>query len=418
MTLKSDKTPGVDGLTIEFYRKFWKNLCPALIKMYYDSYNNSLLPLSTRRGVISLLPKKDKDTRVIKNLRPLTLLNNDYKILAKTIDNRLSPLLPQIINRDQTGFIKGRCISHNIRKSLDVMEHCHKNQIPALIMSCDMDKCFDRIEHHALYSVLSRFGFGDGFIRWVRLFYTNLQVCTQNYGNLSDWFNKTRGVNQGCPLSPAAYICIGEAMANTLRNNNNIKGITIGKIEYLLSQFADDTDLYLPFDQKVVNAVLDTLSDIEKCTGLKISYDKTTVYRVGSISDSLAKFYTVRAVKWTNNPVNTLGVELRQYADLEKNFDGVMNKLEVVSKMWYYRSLTLVGKVTIVNSLMSSLFVYRLQNIANVTKDFYDKYEQVIKSFIWSGKKPKIPLETLYLSHEQGGLKLCNLKVKHDSLLW
>ena len=417
MTLKSDKTPGIDGLTIEFYRKFWKNISPALIRMYYDAYQKDILPLSTRRGIISLLPKKNKDTRIVKNLRPLTLLNNDYKILAKTIDNRISPLLHKIINKDQTGFIKGRCISHNIRKSLDVMEFCQKNKIPALIMSCDMDKCFDRIEHKSLYTVLSRFGFGDGFIKWVRLFYSNLQICTQNYGNLSDWFDKTRGVNQGCPLSPSAYICIGEAMANSIRNHNNVKGITIGKVEYLLSQFADDTDLYLPFDQNVVNAVLDIISDVEKSTGLKVSYEKTTVYRIGSIMNSSAIFYTTRAVKWTNNPVNTLGMDLRNFNDLDKNFDSVMNKLEVVSKMWYYRSLTLIGKIIIVNTLMSSLFVYRLQNIANVTADLYDRYERVINSFIWSNNKAKIPLSTLYLSHENGGLKLSNLKIKHDSLL-
>ena len=196
MTLKPNKTPGMDGLTIEYYRKFWAKLSPYLIDMYKHSYSNGYLPLSTRRGVISLLPKKNKDTRVIKNLRPLTLLNNDYKILAKAVDNRISAILPSVINRDQTGFVKGRNIAYNIRKSLDVMEHCRKNKIPALIMSCDMNKCFDRIEHNAVYASLDRLGFGPNLIHWVSLFLTKFEVCTQNYGHTSDWFRKSRGVNQ------------------------------------------------------------------------------------------------------------------------------------------------------------------------------------------------------------------------------
>ena len=417
MTLKSDKTPGMDGLTIEFYRKFWKNLSPALYAMYNDAFSKGVLPLSTRRGLISLLPKKNKDTRIIKNLRPLTLLNNDYKILAKTIDNRISPLLPKIINSDETGFVKGRNISYNIRKSLDVMEYCKSNKILAVIMSCDMNKCFDRIEHQAVYGALCLFGFGEDLIQWVSLFYSKFQICTQNYGFLSDWMDKTRGCNQGCPLSPSAFLCVREIMANCLRNNPKIHGIKIKEIEYLLSQFADDTDMYLPYDADVINAVLRTLTDIEQNTGLMISYEKTTLYRIGSIANSDAKCYTTRPVQWTNEVVNTLGIYLYGYKNISHNLDDAFNKLKVICKMWYYRSLTLVGKVLIVNTLMSSLFVYKFQCINNIPDSMYELYENTITDFIWEGKRAKIPLTTLYCDHVNGGLKLCNIRYKHASLL-
>ena len=119
MTLKSDKVPGLDGLCVEFYRKFWKQLGPHMVdlNMFQHSYDIRILPESVHQGLISLLPKKQKDMRYIKNLCPLTLLN-DYKILAKALDNRLCEILPEIVKNDQMGFVKGCKISHNVRKSL------------------------------------------------------------------------------------------------------------------------------------------------------------------------------------------------------------------------------------------------------------------------------------------------------------
>ena len=77
-----------------------------------------------------MLPKKNKDSRYVKNMRPLTLLNIDYKILAKAMDNRLWDVIPSLIHPDQTGFIAGRHIMTNIRKSLDVMEFCRARNVP------------------------------------------------------------------------------------------------------------------------------------------------------------------------------------------------------------------------------------------------------------------------------------------------
>ena len=235
--------------------------------MYIHSYEHGMLPESVRQGLIALLPKKDKDTRYVKNMRPLTLLNNDYKILAKTIDNRFREVLPNLIAMDQTGFVKGRKICHNVRKSLDIIDYTVKEKIPALILSIDMEKCFDRLEHKAIFSSLRYFNFGEKFVQWVKLFYNQFYIQTQNFGYLSNKWIKGRGCNQGCPLSPGLYLLTAEVMANKLRMHQGIKGITIGSIEYLISQFADDTDLYLSFDQETITNTFQVLSDIEDNTG-------------------------------------------------------------------------------------------------------------------------------------------------------
>ena len=182
MTLKGGKVLGLDGLTVEFYRKFWKLVSPFLIKMYRFSFEQGLLPLSVREGIISLLPKGNKDSRYVKNKRPLTLCNNDYKILAKAIDNRLKLVLPDLISTDQSGFMQGRKICHNVRRSLDIIEWTKMKNLPGLILSIDMAKCFDRLEHKSIFGSLKYFNFGETIVRWISLFYNKFTICTQNFG--------------------------------------------------------------------------------------------------------------------------------------------------------------------------------------------------------------------------------------------
>ena len=287
--------------------------------------------------MISLLSKKNKDPHYVKNKRPLTLLNNDYKILAKAIDNRLQEVLPNIIADDQTGFIKGCKISHNVRKSLDIMDYTIKEKIPMILLSIDMEKCFDRLEHSAIAASLCYFNFGEEIIKWISLFYRDFRICTQNFGFLSPFWVKGQECNQGCPLSPSLYLLMAEIMANKLRDHKGIKGIKIGGIEYLISQFADDTDMYLLYEEETLSNTFKVLSGIETNTGLQISYDKTTLYRTGSLRHTNAKLWTPRKVIWSNDRVNTLEVDL--YNDImthEQNLSSIVDKLKVVSNIWYY----------------------------------------------------------------------------------
>ena len=106
---------------------------------------------SMRRGIITLLPKKDKNQLLLKNWRPISLLNTDYKILAKVLAFRLKKVLPSVIHEDQSGFISGRYIGENIRLFIDVLHYFKINDIPGLVLSIDFEKAFDKVEWEFLY---------------------------------------------------------------------------------------------------------------------------------------------------------------------------------------------------------------------------------------------------------------------------
>ena len=109
-TLKSfskNKSPGLDGLSAEFYVTFWDQLKNTLLTVYENSFSTEILPECLRVGVITLIEKKGKDRHDIANWRPITLLNVDYKLLTKTLGQRLKMVLPNLIHKDQNGFLPG-----------------------------------------------------------------------------------------------------------------------------------------------------------------------------------------------------------------------------------------------------------------------------------------------------------------------
>ena len=99
-----NKSPGTDGLPAEFYKVFWSYIHPYLLKSLNTPDKKGLLAISQRRGLISPIPKKNRALYYIKNWRPITLLNCDYKIATKAIATRIRNVLPNIISSDQTGF--------------------------------------------------------------------------------------------------------------------------------------------------------------------------------------------------------------------------------------------------------------------------------------------------------------------------
>ena len=120
--MKSNKTPGDDGLPIEFYRKFWNDLKEIIVKSFNESYAKQNLPESQKRSLISLIHKKGSRLD-LQNWRPISLLNHDYKILSMVLAERMKKIISRIIDRDQVGYIKGRYIGENVRTIEDVINY-------------------------------------------------------------------------------------------------------------------------------------------------------------------------------------------------------------------------------------------------------------------------------------------------------
>ena len=181
---ENGKTPGNDGITIEFYKKLWDILADQLVDVFNYSFQLEEMSASQRQVIITLVDKKGKDRSYLENWRPTYLVNVDAKIASKVIANRIKCYLPDIIHHNQSGFIKDRFIGETARSILDIIRHTERSELPGMMIFIDFEKAVDSIEWCFLCKCLEAFNFGPEFIKWVKTFYKNVSSCVINNGLL------------------------------------------------------------------------------------------------------------------------------------------------------------------------------------------------------------------------------------------
>ena len=202
-------------------------------------------------GLIALLYKKGDRTN-FKNWWPISLLNIDYKILAKIFSKRLSKVLATIVDSDQTCAVPGRTILTNGLLIRDLIDSCNERGFPAALVCLNQLKAFDRVSWDFLFKTLIHFGFHPTFIKWIKIIYTDISSSVKVNGFTTEVFDLRRGVRQGCPLSPLLYVLCAEVFTLSIHADNEIKGIRINnKVEHKISQYADDTFLTVVEDDSI-----------------------------------------------------------------------------------------------------------------------------------------------------------------------
>ena len=412
-SFQNDKSPGEDGFTVECYKLFYDLLSENLLACLNEAYEENELTISQRRGIITLLPKEDGSLLDLHNWRPITLLNVDLKIAAKAIAKRLETVLPNLIHPDQTGFVKGRYIGENIRLISDVLDLTKDQNIPGILVALDFRKAFDSLEWPFIMRTLDAFNFGSSIKRWISTFYANIESAILNNGYTTDWFKPSKGVRQGCPLSPFLFILSAELMSIKIRHDPGVKGINLFGNELKLSQFADDTNLFCA-DLISVEKALNLVNDFGRIAGLRLNMKKTKAIWLGKWANNKTNPLDM---KWMHTPVKILGVHFSydRKGNDDLNFSLKLRKLQTKLDMWSARSLTLFGRVLITKTLGISQIISSASNI-EVPDTIAGTLKKKLFNFIWRKKKDKIKRTVLYQDLEKGGLRMTDVDLMFKSL--
>ena len=389
-SMGNNKSPGIDGLTKEFYLAFFAELQDYLLQSINFSFHNGQLSNSQRQATITLIEKKDRDKRLLKNWRPISLINVDAKIISKVLALRIKHIMHTLIHHDQTAYVKNRFIGESIRLIDDILDYADDNDIPGILFSADFEKAFDSIDHSFMFAVLEKFGFGPNFIHWIRTLYNGAESSVMNNGHSTGFFTLERGTRLGDPISAYLFILALEILFLQVRQNIDIQGFMIDGHEIKISGYADDAK-FLTINVHSMELVLAICDTFQEFSSLKLNKEKSEACWIGSKKHDKDKPLNCRWINLTDDKICSLGV-YHSYDPViasKHNFLDLVQKLRECLQVWKLRSLSLAGKILVFNTLALSKSIYVATMIAP-PKQFIDEANRVQKEFIWDKKRSKI----------------------------
>lgn len=416
MSMKSGKSPGLDGFTAEYYKINIDVLAPILTMVFSEALEEGLLPPSFNDALITVLLKKDKDPYEPGSYRPISLENVDCKILSKILATRLEKVLPTVINSDQVGFVKGRSSADNLRRLLHLIWINRDEHVPVGVFSLDSMKAFDRVEFGYLIHTLETFGFGEGFIKWVRVLYSAPRAAVLTNGIMSPFFQLGRGTRQGDPLSPLLFTLFVEPLAIAIRADPDVKGVLAGGQMHKMFLYADDILLLLSEPASSISRVMDIIENFSGISGYKINWQKSEVMPVSS-SCSQADIGTF-PFTWIQSGMKYLGIRLTTDFQtlVQINMNPVLQNIKTHFDKWKVIKLSLWGKINTVKMMVSSKVNYVSMMIPlTIPNALIRQYNDIVKEYLWEGKKPRISLNKLFTTRGMGGMALPNIELYNIS---
>ena len=427
--LDNNSSPGIDGIPAEWYKVFYSKIKYILYESFCFSIDNGNLSVLQSRGVIILTPKgKDLRKDKIKNWRPITLTNCDYKIFSKIIAIRLQSVLDSIININQSGFMRGRSIADHLRYIDDILNLSSVYNIEGMLISLDYEKAFDSINRDSIIAAMTIFGFGEYFIQCVKTMLYVSESCVQNGGWLSSFFPTTRGVKQGCCASPLLFLIIVEIMAIKIRESENIKGLDF-KINGVITpqakilQYCDDTTLILNSIDDLINAI-EVIDSFYLVSGLKLNKEKSMGQWIGGAKNN-EYFPTVISWKEKNEYLKILGVFFNPFVEasnIELNWASKIDKAKSIIKQLEKRKVSMFGRILLCKTYVHSLFAYVLQSLS-LPEKVIQEIDSICFKYIWKSntncKKviEKIKRSVMCLSLEDGGAKMIKMQDQQNLFL-
>ena len=298
------------------YTEFSHLFSGKLLRLLKHSLARGEFPESVRTGDIIFLYKKD-EVRDVRNYRPITLLNTDYKILAKVLVARMKPVMDDIVSKQQLGFVPGRVITEATHMLKLVQAMLDETDGEGIIVAADWEKAFDRVSWDFLHAAAEALGFGPKVRGWFRTMYNDNAPPVRRVrvnGVHSDAFHIRSGVPQGCPVSPLIFLLVAEALTRAILDepSSKLRGIDIGGSEVRITQFADDTQLVLA-GYKYLRTVWNILLEYEEVSGMRANVNKFEGIRCGRLKRKpvpIVSELRTNAIKWVSDGefVRILGI--------------------------------------------------------------------------------------------------------------
>lgn len=342
------------------------------------------------------------------NYRPISILNIDYKLFTSILTKRLESILPELIHKDQTGFIKQRQTQDNIRRSLHIMRQATQQNLETLIISLDAEKAFDSMRWTFLYKVLAKFGFHATIIDTFAALYDRPTARIKINGDLTNSFVLEKGTRQGCCASPLLFALFIEPLAQWIRERSDIKGVPMVSGEQKLALFADDLLVALTYPTQTLPKFMEMLNEYGLLSGYRININKTQILAINYNPPNDMK--TLYRWNWEAESIKYLGVVLpKDHSKIfDLNYGPLISWVKLDIQRWnVIPFLSLSSRIESIKMNILPRLLYLFQSLpVEVPPKQFSEWDKLISRFIWQGKRPRVRYKTLQLRKEMGGMGL------------
>ncbi|GJT85019.1 RNA-directed DNA polymerase, eukaryota, partial [Tanacetum coccineum] len=421
----TNKSPGPDGFSFEFYRKYWTTIDDDVFQAVRDFFVNGHFPRGCNSSFIALIPKI-QDAKFVKDFRPISLIGSVYKIIAKILANRLCLVLPYLISDVQSAFVANRQILDGPFILNELLSWCKFKKLNGMIFKVDFEKAFDSVKWDYLDETLKAFGFGLKWRNWISSCLNNAMGSVLVNGSPTLEFQFHKGLKQGDPISPFLFILIMETLHLTFKrvlNAGLYKGISLNDsftISHLF--YADDVVFIGEWNNNNIQTLLSVLRCFYLASGLKINLHKSKLMGIGVSSNVVAAAASLIGCSILTAPFNYLGVKVGSNMSRINSWDDVISKVSSRLSKWKLKLLSIGGRLTLLKSVLTSIPLYHmsifkvpigvLNHLESIRRNFFYGVDGSDRKLAWIG------WNMVLTSKKNGGLGVSSFFAHNRALLF
>ncbi|GJU32050.1 RNA-directed DNA polymerase, eukaryota [Tanacetum coccineum] len=317
-----NKSPGPDGFTFEFFRRYWKFIGPDFCEAVEHFFDHGSFSKGCNSSFIALIPKV-MDAKFVNDYRPISLIGSVYKVVTKILANRLAMVIANLVSDTQSAFVANRQILDGPFILNEVLHWCKRKNKQAMFFKVDFAKAYDSVRWDFLIDVLEAFGFGLTWCNWIRGTFCFAKASILVNGSPSDEFQLQCGLRQGDPLPPYLFILVMESLhpsVNRAVDKGVFKGIRLNGSLLLSHLFYADDALFM-----------------------------------AEWSDSNLKGCSIM-----ENKFRYLSVMVGEKMYRRKAWDDVVLKLRSRLSRWKAKTLSIGGRLTLLKSVLGASPLYNM----------------------------------------------------------
>ncbi|KAL0287140.1 UNVERIFIED_CONTAM: hypothetical protein Sradi_7131400 [Sesamum radiatum] len=424
--IADESAPGPDGYTSLFFKAAWPTIGDDVCGAVKEFFQSGKLLKQINATVLVLVPKVQLPTRV-SDYRPISCCNVIYKTITKIMVKRLQRVLHLLVDYSQNAFVPGRSISDNVLLAQELLAGYNQAKLPQrCTIKVDIQKAYDSVEWDFLLEGLKVFNFPPKFIIWVEQCISTATFSVSLNGALYGFFQSSRGIRQGDPISPYLFVLVMELWRSLLyiriqaaeQFQYHWKCKDMGLVNLC---FADDVLLFCRGDGQSIQVIKEVLTEFAAMSGLHINPLKSQIILSRSVQSQRQQLIDIMGFQEGTLPLKYLGVPLVASRLSIADCQPLIQKVEGRLAGWNTLNLSFAGRLQLLKSVLGSLHTYWASVFILPISDL-KVIEERMRGFLWQGASgrgvAKVSWEQVCRPKKEGGLGLRRVLHMNQALIF